>query len=158
MFKIPVKPLTVNQCFRSIKGRSIKSKKYRDFEKEINKHLPDELLREFAFQYDHNKHYIRAEYYFSIDDLYTKSKRKKDDIVYNKGCISRTSGDVDNYVKAYQDLLFKRLREFNVTLDDSQVLESKQVKTFALTNSITTILTLGSLQEFKSKLQVSDIA
>lgn len=44
MYKIDIKPLTVNQAFKPINGRFIKSKAYREYEKELWYLLPDKNI------------------------------------------------------------------------------------------------------------------
>ena len=104
-------PMSANKAYRVFRGRSIKSKEYREFELAVNHYMAAhfEQCAIFMQNLDINQHAlaVKYEFYFPYDDIMTKSGRVK-----------MRGSDLDNCVKHIQDNLFKFLN-----VDDGIVCE-----------------------------------
>lgn len=102
------KPLTLNQAFITLRnGRRARSSKYELFKKTIEKRLNLIELEDFSDTFNQSKHALKMTMIVYLKDLYTK-----------KGTISQKSGDIDNFTKCINDIIFK-----NTNLDDSYITE-----------------------------------
>lgn len=115
--KYDIKPLTVNQAFRSFargkRVQTIKSEKYRLFEQvvaEANKEN-QELFKQFNANYNSEQHYLEVAYRFYMPVI-TKANK-----------INKRGGDVDNLLKPIKDCIFKEL-----VADDSEVITLSATK------------------------------
>jgi len=109
---VGVKPISLNssQKISTINGRPrmVKTPKTREFEKEVRSQLAIvgkkfEMLNNYLSK---NECYLDVNYIFFFN------------VMTKKGKISKTSGDVDNLIKPFQDLLFEK-----ISYDDSQIME-----------------------------------
>ncbi len=106
-------PISTNKLTRAIKRGNfctvIKSADARKFEADVRLELESKYMTEmdkFFTEFDISKQ-IKLSVTFNVPNLYTK-----------KGVISKSSGDLDNYLKQYIDTIFKCL-----CLDDKFVTE-----------------------------------
>lgn len=106
---IPLAPMSANRAYRVFRGRSIKSKEYREYEIAFNHYMAAHFdqCRAFLEQFDTNTHAIKVnmDFYFPYQDIMTKSGRLK-----------LRGQDLDNCVKHCLDNVFKFLN-----LDDGIV-------------------------------------
>lgn len=129
-FYIDIKPISLNQCYRSIhrsknvtKGfvTAIKSENYRLFEQqmEVNLALQMEKLAKIAHFYKNGENFMTCNYTF-------KFPRK--DFITIAGNLNKRCADVDNLVKPVNDCLFRALRRYKKEMDDSCIVGIKAMK------------------------------
>lgn len=117
-FKLNVAPIGLNNVDRSTAtGTRYKTPKYQAWAKEaaIEIHRNREAMRFFSKNFSNHKDFIVAEYVFGIDKLFCKTGKKK-------GRLNLKSGDVDNFIKPIQDLIFEAMLSANEDIDDSYVI------------------------------------
>lgn len=109
-----LKPMTTNLWNRTTKkGKHYKSPEAQAYETEIDYQMVQFMRKVKAFNdyYDSKEHYLRIEYRFYLP------------FITRAGTIMKRKHDVDNFVKPFQDVLFKYLKP-----DDSEVLEFTATK------------------------------
>lgn len=123
LIELPIKPISLNQCFVQIKGRRVPSKTYTSFKKTFNEHIIKFIpsIIEFFDFYDEKTHEIHAEIDYFTPDLYTKNKT-----------ISKNSSDLGNVEKALNDLIFKLQNK----ADDSAITSLKLRKLYANSHKV----------------------
>lgn len=99
-------PLLLNHSKAIFRGRMIKTKKAREFEKKLSCHLKE------------NYYYLKN-YKFKSEDLHLVMLVASPDFLTKSGKKSKRSGDIDGFVKHTTDIVFKNLLP---DLDDSQIL------------------------------------
>lgn len=118
-------PLSLNNSKAIFRGRMIKTKKARDFEKIFTSILLNEFkhLRNYKF-YTENLHLV----------LIVGSPK----FITKKGSKSKTTGDIDGFVKHVTDQVFKTLLP---QLDDSQIIRLSVELAVAKNNQFHFVLT-----------------
>jgi len=106
VIELPFISISLNRLYRQFRGRTIISAQGRDFKRMVSSHVRGSKL---PFNADSG---LMVQYIFQSNKFWTK-----------KGTISKTGLDLDNCVKAMQDVVFQELG-----LDDSLILEMHLVK------------------------------
>jgi Holliday junction resolvase RusA-like endonuclease len=101
VIELPFISISLNRLYRQFRGRTIISAQGRDFKRLVSMHLRGAKL---PFKAESG---LLVQYIFQSNKFFTKDGR-----------ISKTGGDVDNCLKAMQDVVFQELG-----LDDSLILE-----------------------------------
>jgi Holliday junction resolvase RusA-like endonuclease len=110
--ELPFLPISTNKLNISRNGRLIKSPEARQFKDDCTAHLLQYHLADLGKTYQGGG--VMVSYHFYTPKLYTK-----------KGELSNNSLDLDNYIKALQDVLFSLLG-----INDNQILEIQACKKF----------------------------
>lgn len=146
-FQIYLKPISANHAYGRLRnGRSFKNKQFKDFEntiiQEISLHQKE--ISQFLRQYDPKKHFFSCNYQFliPIGEFFSKS-----------GQIRKRRNDIDNFIKHYQDTLFKVLG-----VDDSSILDiyAQKLPSNGF-HQIKTIIELGELIEISKQGTTKDL-
>jgi len=99
---IPLKGMSVNKAWRSFRGRTIKSKEYRDYEIAFNHFMAANFEQCAMFMDNLDMHNyavkVHIDFYFQWQDIMTKDNRFK-----------LRGTDVDNCIKTCMDGVFKFL-------------------------------------------------
>lgn len=96
---LPIKPLSYNAYFRNSKtGKRIKTGKGLAFDEELDLHLRENAtaLAQFGEKIDPSKNIVRLTVRVGNPNFFLKDGSR----------VSKTAGDVDNYLKVMQDKLF----------------------------------------------------
>ena len=113
-----IKPLTLNHYQKiSARGKFVqkyKPKASKDFDEAVLAQLLEQQgkIDLFNLGFDPKEHYLSADYRFYFP-IFTKAKT-----------LSKTAGDVDNFIKPVQDLIFSQL----TNCDDSAIVSTSAIK------------------------------
>lgn len=112
-FEFPIKPISLNAMYRSVRGRTILSEAGREFKNYITLATKVQCVTGVMNGYDQTG--INAEVLFCAPDFITK-----------KGELSKTGGDLDNLFKALCDSIFGVL-----DINDAHITEIKLSKKYS---------------------------
>ena len=130
---IDARPLTFNNAYSQSKtGRRFLTQTGKDF-KEVVYWTTVRAYKEQGFLLQ-KEHYLRTEYFFYIDNLFTK-----------KGELNKNKPDTDGCIKLVQDSICKALK-----IDDYLILDHPQVFMNQGDNKIVAILTAHNLSDKKT--------
>ena len=124
-----IKPISLNRCNRAIyrpkKGggfiANIKSEEYRQFESKMAKELSAQASRisRIADLFVEGENFFVNKYTFLFP---------KDQLITRRGTINKRCSDIDNLVKPVNDQLFKAMRLYNSSIDDSAIMKMEAIK------------------------------
>lgn len=145
-FILNVEPMPLNHTHINLKGgRRIKSNEFRLWEYRAQNEIAKCFLTiaDLRIAYNKSRHCIKANYTFFV----TQSK-----LMTKKKCISKKSGDVDNFIKPINDQFFSAFE-----IDDSQVYSVSAIKLPSSYPKITAsfeIIDIESIPHYKSYLNL----